>query len=103
MAAVTDVLDEDAASLDHDTATAVRLISEEAGKLVRLVDDLMEISRFDAGAADLHLDEVDLAECVRRTLAARGWQGGVATQLPPPDADLSALERHTDPPGDTQT
>ncbi|NUS12049.1 MAG: HAMP domain-containing histidine kinase [Streptomyces sp.] len=86
MAAVTDVLDEDAARLDGDTATAVRLISEETGKLVRLVDDLMEISRFDAGAAALHLDEVDLAESVRRTLAARGWQDTVTADLPPPDA-----------------
>lgn len=86
MAAVTDVLDEDAARLDEDTATAVRLISEETGKLVRLVDDLMEISRFDAGAAALHLDEVDLAESVRRSLSARGWQDTVHTDLPPPDA-----------------
>jgi two-component system sensor histidine kinase MtrB len=86
MAAVTDVLDEDAAQLDRDTATAVRLISEETGKLVRLVNDLMEISRFDAGAADLHLDEVDLAESVRFTLAARGWQDTVRTELPPQDA-----------------
>ncbi len=85
MAAVTDVLDEDASRLDGDTATAVRLISEETVKLVRLVDDLMEISRFDAGAADLHLDEVDLAESVRRTLATRGWQDSVTTDLPPPD------------------
>lgn len=85
MAAVTDVLDEDAAHLDPDTATAVRLISEETVKLARLVDDLMEISRFDAGAADLHLDEVDLAESVRRTLASRGWQDTVSTRLPPPD------------------
>ncbi|MFI0941263.1 ATP-binding protein [Streptomyces sp. NPDC021020] len=85
MAAVTDVLDEDAADLDGDTATAVRLISGETVKLVRLVDDLMEISRFDAGAADLHLDEVDLAESVRRTLATRGWQDTVTTDLPPPD------------------
>lgn len=86
MAAVTDVLDEDAAHLDPDTATAVRLISEETVKLARLVDDLMEISRFDAGAADLHLDEVDLAESVRRSLASRGWQGTISTRLPPPDA-----------------
>jgi two-component system sensor histidine kinase MtrB len=85
MTAVTDVLDEDAAHLDPDTATAVRLISEETVKLARLVDDLMEISRFDAGAAALHLDEVDLAESVRRSLAARGWQDTVATLLPPPD------------------
>ncbi|MFF4507898.1 ATP-binding protein [Streptomyces sp. NPDC001401] len=86
MAAVTDVLDEDAARLDPDTATAVRLISEETVKLARLVDDLMEISRFDAGAAVLHLDEIDLAESLRRTLAARGWTDLVDAELPPPDA-----------------
>jgi two-component system sensor histidine kinase MtrB len=86
MTAVTDVLDEDAAGLDPDTATAVRLISQETVKLVRLVDDLMEISRFDAGAADLHLDEIDLAESVRRSLASRGWHDTVGTRLPPPDA-----------------
>ncbi|MCI3275130.1 sensor histidine kinase [Streptomyces cylindrosporus] len=86
MSAVTDVLDEDAARLDPDTATAVRLISEETVKLARLVDDLMEISRFDAGAAVLHLDEIDLAESIRRTLASRGWTDTVETDLPPPDA-----------------
>lgn len=86
MSAVTDVLDEDAARLDPDTATAVRLISEETVKLARLVDDLMEISRFDAGAAVLHLDEIDLAESLRRTLAVRGWTDLVDTELPPPDA-----------------
>ncbi|MFJ9154081.1 ATP-binding protein [Streptomyces sp. NPDC102270] len=86
MSAVTDVLDEDAARLDPDTATAVRLISEETLKLARLVDDLMEISRFDAGAAVLHLDEIDLAESIRRTLASRGWTDTVTTDLPPPDA-----------------
>ncbi len=86
MSAVTDVLDEDAAHLDPDTATAVRLISEETVKLARLVDDLMEISRFDAGAAVLHLDEIDLAESLRRTLAARGWTDLVDVRLPPPDA-----------------
>ncbi|MGV9455544.1 HAMP domain-containing sensor histidine kinase, partial [Streptomyces sp. NPDC003635] len=84
MSAVTDVLDEEAARLDPDTATAVRLISEETVKLARLVDDLMEISRFDAGAAVLHLDEIDLAESLRRTLVARAWSDLVECELPPP-------------------
>lgn len=86
MSAVTGILDEDAAHLEPDTATAVRLISEETVKLARLVDDLMEISRFDAGAAVPHLDEIDLAESLRRTLAARAWTDLVDTALPPPDA-----------------
>ncbi|WP_439679480.1 ATP-binding protein [Embleya sp. MST-111070] len=84
MTAVTDVLDEDAAAehLDPDTAAALRLISSETGKLTRLVDDLMEISRFDARAAALHVDELDMAEAVRRCLAARGWRDAVTTRLP---------------------
>ncbi|UQA97666.1 HAMP domain-containing protein [Streptomyces halobius] len=82
MSAVTDVLDEDADSLDPDTASAVRLISQETGKLARMVEDLMEVSRFDAGAAALHVDEVDVAETIRKTLQARAWQKRVATDLP---------------------
>jgi two-component system sensor histidine kinase MtrB len=84
MSAVTDILDQDAAHLDPDTATAVRLISEETVKLARLVEDLMEISRFDAGAAGLNLDDIDLAESLRRTLASRAWLETVDTRLPPP-------------------
>lgn len=82
MTAVTDVLDEDADSLDPDTASAVRLISQETGKLARMVEDLMEVSRFDAGAAALHLDEVDVAETIRKTLQARAWQKRVTADLP---------------------
>ena len=87
MSAVTDVLDEDADSLDPDTASAVRLISQETGKLARMVEDLMEVSRFDAGAAALHLDEVDVAETIRKTLQARAWQKRVSADLP---ADVRA-------------
>ncbi|WLQ37259.1 HAMP domain-containing sensor histidine kinase [Streptomyces castrisilvae] len=81
MLAVTEVLDEDAGELRPDTAAAVRLISAETGKLATLVEDLMEISRFDARAADLHLDEVDVAETVRKTLQSRRWEGRVTTEL----------------------
>ncbi|WP_346768240.1 HAMP domain-containing sensor histidine kinase [Streptomyces sp. R301] len=73
MLAVTEVLDEDAGTLDSDTARAVRLISAETVKLAVLVEDLMEISRFDARAAELHTDEVDVADCVRETLSSRHW------------------------------
>ncbi|MER8086714.1 HAMP domain-containing sensor histidine kinase [Streptomyces sp. NPDC058316] len=82
MLAVTEVLDEDAAQLNSDTAAAVRLISAETGKLATLVEDLMEISRFDAKAADLHLDEVDVAETIRKTLQSRRWEDRVDTELP---------------------
>lgn len=83
MLAVTEVLDEDAAHLDADTAKALRLVSAETGKLAVLVEDLMEISRFDARAAELNLDDVDIAEAVRKTLERRRWDDDrVVTRLP---------------------
>ncbi|WP_174887095.1 sensor histidine kinase [Streptomyces abyssomicinicus] len=82
MLAVTEVLDEDADGLDPDTARAVRLISAETGKLAVLVEDLMEISRFDARAAELNSDEVDAAETIRKTLLHRHWNDRVRTELP---------------------
>ncbi|MEU7550803.1 ATP-binding protein [Streptomyces sp. NPDC044571] len=83
MLAVTEVLDEDAERLDPDTAAALRLVSAETGKLAVLVEDLMEISRFDARAAELNLDDVDVAEAVRKTLERRHWDDQrVVTDLP---------------------
>lgn len=75
MTAVTEVLDEDADSgvLPADTADAVRLISSETRTLARLVEDLMEVSRFDAGAAHMHLEDVDLRAIVVKSLQVRGW------------------------------
>ncbi|MER7464306.1 ATP-binding protein [Streptomyces sp. NPDC097981] len=91
MLAVTEVLDEEAVHLDADTAAALRLITAETGKLATLVEDLMEISRFDARAAELHVDEVDVAEFVGKTLERRHWQDRVATELP------SGLRARLDP------
>jgi two-component system sensor histidine kinase MtrB len=82
MTAVTDILDEEADRLPPDSAAAVRLVSQETHNLTRLVNDLMEITRFDSGAAALASDEVDVAEAVRATLRARGWVSSVEANLP---------------------
>jgi two-component system sensor histidine kinase MtrB len=76
MNAVTDVLDEDAGQLPADTAVAARLVSAETKRLTRLVQDLIEISRFDAGRAELRREELDVAAAVTDSLAARGWEPG---------------------------
>ncbi|WP_326837921.1 HAMP domain-containing sensor histidine kinase [Amycolatopsis rhabdoformis] len=85
MNTVTDVLDEDAEQLPEDTAVAARLVSSETRRLTRLVQDLVEVSRFDAGRAELRLDERDVATAVTDTLAARGWTGheGLVLDLAP--------------------
>ncbi|WP_018680230.1 sensor histidine kinase [Actinokineospora enzanensis] len=82
MTAVADVLDEEAAALTEDAGRAARLVSRETHNLTRLVDDLVEISRFDAGSAVLTLDEVDVAAAVSATLRVRGWSG-LETDLAP--------------------
>jgi two-component system, OmpR family, sensor histidine kinase MtrB len=82
MTAVVDVLDEEAAELPPDASQAARIVSQETHNLTRLVNDLMEISRFDSGAAALVLDDVDVAAAVRISLHTRGWLDVVEADLP---------------------
>jgi two-component system, OmpR family, sensor histidine kinase MtrB len=53
------------------------LLIADVARLRRLVEDLMEISRFDAGAESVQAEEVDVAALVRATVRARGWDDRV--------------------------
>jgi two-component system, OmpR family, sensor histidine kinase MtrB len=72
MTAVTDILHDDP-GLTGDAAAAARLVRQEVLHLNRLVEDLIEISRFDAGTAQLVTDDTDVATAVGRCLHARSW------------------------------
>lgn len=52
---------------DPKSARAAELLRTELGRFERLLSDLLDLSRFDAGAAQLELSEVDLADVARRT------------------------------------
>jgi two-component system sensor histidine kinase MtrB len=91
MTAVTDTLDEEAADLQGDAGTAARMVSTETRRLVQLVENLIEISRFDAGRAVLRIDDVDVAEAVTATIAARGWADDVEADLP--DGVVASIDR----------
>jgi two-component system sensor histidine kinase MtrB len=67
--------------LTGDAAAAARLVGQEVKHLNRLVEDLIEISRFDAGTVQLVTDETDVANAVRQCLRARGW-AGVSSAVP---------------------
>ena len=56
--------------LDPRARSALDLLDGDLRRFTRMVDDLLEISRFDAGSAELSLDEVDPGELVRRAVAA---------------------------------
>ncbi len=49
------------------------LLISDVGRLRTLVDELMEISRLDAGAESVQAESVDLAALTRAVLRARGW------------------------------
>jgi len=94
MTAVTDIL-HDHPGLAGDAATAARLVHQEVLHLNRLVEDLVEISRFDAGTAKLVPDDTDIAAAVGRCLRARGWTNvradvpsGVTARLDPRRFDV---------------
>ena len=53
------------------------LLIEDVGRLRRLVEDLMEISRLDAGAEAVQPEATDLASAVAAMMRARGWDGRV--------------------------
>ena len=54
---------------DDASQAAVDLMVADVGRFRQLVEDLLEISRFDAGVARLSLDEVVLGELVRQSVA----------------------------------
>ncbi|WP_018541750.1 ATP-binding protein [Streptomyces sp. MspMP-M5] len=86
--AVTEVLEEEADSLDPMIAPAVQLVVSETRRLNDLVENLMEVTRFDAGTARLVLDDVDVADQVTACIDARAWLDAVEL-----DADRGTMAR----------
>ncbi len=67
-----DVLHEAKTGFDPATARAAELLQHELNRFEVLLTDLLEISRFDSGAAMLELTSVDLRDVVRRVVDATG-------------------------------
>ncbi|MEZ7932619.1 MAG: MtrAB system histidine kinase MtrB [Candidatus Nanopelagicales bacterium] len=65
-----DVMYEDRGSFDMSTARSVELLQEQLDRFESLLVDLLEISRFDAGAAVLETDRTDLVPMIERIIHA---------------------------------
>ncbi len=63
-----DVMFENRADFDAPTARAAELLQAQLDRFEALLVDLLEISRFDAGAAVLEADHVDVRELVRQVI-----------------------------------
>ncbi|MEV5316462.1 HAMP domain-containing sensor histidine kinase [Streptomyces sp. NPDC052687] len=79
--AVTEVLEEEldseAGGIDPMIEPAVRLVVSETRRLNDLVENLMEVTRFDAGTARLVCDDVDIADQITACIDARAWLDAV--------------------------
>ena len=72
--------------VEPDPATLRDLLAQ-VERLGRLVDDVLDLSRLEAGAAELRVEQVLLAPLVARAVADAGDDGRVAVVVAP--ADLS--------------
>ena len=73
-----DVLHDARASFDPVTARAAELLQTELDRFENLLGDLLEISRFDAGAAVLDLEDTNLGDVVHRVVGSRRADGAAA-------------------------
>ncbi|MER5294302.1 MtrAB system histidine kinase MtrB [Streptomyces pharetrae] len=63
-----DVIHEAREDFDPVTARSAELLADQLDRFESLLSDLLEISRFDAGAAALEAEPIDLREVVRRVV-----------------------------------
>ena len=96
-----DVLHDARAGFDPVTARAAELLQTELDRFENLLADLLEISRFDAGAAVLELEDTNLCDVAYRVVAATApmaLQRGVSVHIVDDgvfmtEADVRRVER----------
>jgi len=88
LSASVDVLETRRDELSERSQAALDLLAAEVGRFSQLVEDLLEISRYDAGAVRLELDEIRLAEFVMQAVRASASGANVPVEL---DSELASV------------
>jgi two-component system, OmpR family, sensor histidine kinase MtrB len=83
LAASLEVLEADMDQLPPRSQRALTLLGDDMRRFQRMVADLLEISRADAGSVDVALEEVNVAELVQRSVEA-GARAQDEHGAPPP-------------------
>ena len=94
--AAADVLAGNRDGLNEPGAKAAGILILESRRLARLVEDLMEISRFDAGVAPVDVEPVPVGRLVRESAALRGWSDDVDVAVDGGEVWASADARRLD-------
>jgi two-component system phosphate regulon sensor histidine kinase PhoR len=100
--ALVETLEEGAVEDPPAAREFVRLMQVEVSKLAGLVDELLELSRLEAGAVAMQpqvIDPAELAQATIRRIAPQARRAGIALQLevepqlPPVRADAGRIEQ----------
>ena len=90
LSAAVSVLETDRERLPARSQRALQLLSDDLRRFQRMVSDLLEMSRADAGSTDVFLEEVSVSELVRRSVEAGvGHMDGRRHGTPEVDVDPS--------------
>jgi len=81
--------------MPEEARRPAELLIQDVTRLRKLVEELMEISRFDAGRETVQAEPVDIEALVGAVLRARGWDGLVRVEGDGPTltTDRRRLER----------
>jgi two-component system sensor histidine kinase MtrB len=90
LAAEASLLEQHLERMPEEAQRPAQMLVDDVERLRRLVEELMEISRLDAGGEDVRTEPVDLGSLVAGLLRSRGWETSV-----PLDAEPVVVE--TDP------
>ncbi len=98
LSATLEVLEADRDELPVRAQRALLLLGADLRRFQRMVGDLLEMSRVDAGSVDVFLEEVHVSELVQRAVAAgvRGLGEGVDTPEVVMAEDVRSLHVHVD-------
>jgi two-component system sensor histidine kinase MtrB len=83
LAGEASLLSEHLDRMPEEAQRPAQLLVEDVERLRRLVEELMEISRLDAGSEDVHTELVDLRSLVAGLLRSRGWETSVLLDAEP--------------------
>lgn len=83
-------LEADSSAVSPELRRLAELVEHDISRLRQLVDDLLEISRLDAQAAETLVEPVDVAPFLADLLRAHGWSDAVQIDAPPAVLETSA-------------
>jgi signal transduction histidine kinase len=78
-------LESEVSSCAPEVQRLAHMFAHDVGRLRQLVDDLLEISRLDAQAAESVIEPIELDSFLTRLVEAHGWSQSVQVGRPPGD------------------